>query len=91
LIAYIAGTYGIDALPKLLRGFAQYENWEELAPAVLGVSAAAPACAAFASCERLGPGQHRQPYDAEEQDQQGDDDGAQLFPLKAAGQAGQQQ
>ena len=39
-IGYIAGTYGIDALPKLLRGFAQYENWEELAPAVLGVSAA---------------------------------------------------
>jgi hypothetical protein len=25
---------------QLLQGFAQYEDWEELAPAVLGVSAA---------------------------------------------------
>lgn len=40
LIDYIAGTYGIDALPGLLQGFAQYEDWEELAPALLGVSAA---------------------------------------------------
>ena len=40
LIDYIAGTYGIDVLPKLLQGFAQYDDWEELAPAVLGVSAA---------------------------------------------------
>ncbi len=32
--------YGIDVLPRLLQGFAQYEDWEELAPAVLGVSAA---------------------------------------------------
>jgi hypothetical protein len=40
LIGYIAGTYGIDALPELLLGFAQYDDWEELAPAVLGVSAA---------------------------------------------------
>ncbi len=40
LIGYIAGTYGIDALPKLLQGFAQYDAWEQLAPAVLGVSAA---------------------------------------------------
>ncbi len=40
LIDYIAGTYGTDALPKLLQGFAQYDDWEHLAPAVLGVSAA---------------------------------------------------
>ena len=40
LIDYIAGTYGIDALAGLLQGFAEYDDWEELAPAVLGVSAA---------------------------------------------------
>ena len=40
LIDFIAGQYGIDVLPKLLQGFAQYEDWEDLAPAVLGVSAA---------------------------------------------------
>jgi hypothetical protein len=40
LIDYIAGTYGIDALPRLRQGLAQYEDWEELAPAALGVSAA---------------------------------------------------
>jgi hypothetical protein len=40
LIDYIAGTYGIDALGRLLQGFAQYDDWEELAPAVLGVRAA---------------------------------------------------
>lgn len=40
LIGYIAGTYGIDALARLLQGFAEYEDWEELAPAVLGASAA---------------------------------------------------
>ena len=39
LIDYIAGTYGSDALPRLLQGFAQYDDREELAPAVLGVSA----------------------------------------------------
>ncbi len=39
LVGYIAGTYGIDVMPKLLRGFVQYDDWEELAPAVLGVSA----------------------------------------------------
>ncbi len=39
LIGFIAVTYGIDVLPKLLQGFAQYEDWETLAPAVLGVSA----------------------------------------------------
>ncbi len=40
LIGYIAGAYGIDVLPELLQGFAEYEDWEELAPAVLDVSAA---------------------------------------------------
>ncbi len=40
LIDFIARQYGIDMLPKLLQGFAQHEDWEELAPAVLGVSAA---------------------------------------------------
>ena len=40
LTDYIAGTYGIDILPELLQGFAHYDDWEELAPAVLGVSAA---------------------------------------------------
>ncbi|MFN8468343.1 MAG: hypothetical protein U0X20_22490 [Caldilineaceae bacterium] len=40
LIDYIAGAYGIDVLPKLLQGFAQYDDWEQLAPAVLGISAA---------------------------------------------------
>lgn len=39
LVGYIAATYGIDALPRLLHGFAQYEDWEELAPDALGVSA----------------------------------------------------
>ncbi len=40
LIEYIAVTYGIDAVPKLLQGFAAFEDWESLTPAVLGVSAA---------------------------------------------------
>lgn len=40
LVGYIAERYGIDVLPKLLQGFAQYEDWGELAPAVFGVSAA---------------------------------------------------
>lgn len=40
LIGYIVATYGIDALPGLLEGFSKYDDWEELAPAVLGVSAA---------------------------------------------------
>ena len=40
LVGFIAATYGIDALPKLLHGFARYDDWETLAPAVLGVSAA---------------------------------------------------
>jgi hypothetical protein len=39
LIGFIAATYGIDVLPKLLQGFAQYDDWETLAPAVFGVSA----------------------------------------------------
>lgn len=40
LIDFIAATYGIDVLPKLLQGFGQHDDWETLAPAVLGVSAA---------------------------------------------------
>ena len=40
LIDYIAAHYGIDVLPRLLDGFTQYEDWEDLAPAVLRVSAA---------------------------------------------------
>jgi hypothetical protein len=40
LVDFIAAQYGIDVLPQLLQGFAQYVDWEELAPAVLGVSAA---------------------------------------------------
>lgn len=39
LLEFIAATYGIDTVPKLLQGFAQYEDWATLAPAVLGVSA----------------------------------------------------
>ena len=40
LFAFVATTYGLDALPRLLRGFGEYDNWETLAPAVFGVSAA---------------------------------------------------
>ena len=40
LIDFLVGKYGIDVLPKLLRGFGEYDGWETLAPAVLGVSAA---------------------------------------------------
>ena len=39
LIEFIAVTYGLDSVPKLLQGFAKYDDWETLAPAVLGVSA----------------------------------------------------
>ncbi|MFN8468473.1 MAG: hypothetical protein U0X20_23145 [Caldilineaceae bacterium] len=40
LVNFIATTYGIDAVPKLLQGFARYDDWESLAPLVLGISAA---------------------------------------------------
>ena len=40
IIDFLADKYGIDVLPKLLRGFGEYDDWETLAPAVLGVSAA---------------------------------------------------
>lgn len=39
LIDYLVAKYGIDVLPKLLRGFSEFDDWETLAPAVLGVSA----------------------------------------------------
>jgi hypothetical protein len=39
MIDFLASKYGIDVLPRLLRGFSQYDDWETLAPAVLGVSA----------------------------------------------------
>jgi hypothetical protein len=39
LIEFIAAAYGIDTVPKLLQGFALYEDWATLAPAVLGISA----------------------------------------------------
>ena len=40
LIDYIVAVHGLDMLPGLLRGFGKHEEWEALAPAVLGVSAA---------------------------------------------------
>ncbi len=40
LIAFIAATYGLDSLPRLLAGFSAYDDWETLAPAVFGLSAA---------------------------------------------------
>ncbi len=40
LIDFTVSAYGLDVLPALLQGFGQYEDWETLAPAVLGVGAA---------------------------------------------------
>jgi hypothetical protein len=40
LIDFLVASYGIDVLPKLLAGFAEYDDWETLAPAVFGVRAA---------------------------------------------------
>jgi hypothetical protein len=40
LIDFIVATYGIESLPALLQGFGQYEDWESLAPAALGLTAA---------------------------------------------------
>jgi hypothetical protein len=40
LMNFITITYGIDVIPKVLQGFAEYQDWETLAPAVLGVTAA---------------------------------------------------
>jgi hypothetical protein len=40
LVAFIAATYGLDSLPRMVQGFRTYDDWESLAPAVFGVSAA---------------------------------------------------
>jgi hypothetical protein len=40
LIAFTAASYGLDALQRLLAGFAEYDDWETLSPAVFGISAA---------------------------------------------------
>ncbi len=40
LVAFIATTYGLDTLPRVLQGFGEYDDWEILAPAVFGLSAA---------------------------------------------------
>ena len=40
LIEFIAARHGSDTLPKLLTGFSEFDDWETLAPAVLGSSAA---------------------------------------------------
>ncbi len=40
IVYVIVSTYGVDVLPALLRGFSQYDDWETLAPPVLGVNAA---------------------------------------------------
>lgn len=39
LIDVLVGKYGINILPKLLRGFSEHNDWVTLAPAVLGISA----------------------------------------------------
>jgi len=39
LFNFIVATYGLDTLPVLLAGFARYDNWDTLSPAVFGVSA----------------------------------------------------
>jgi hypothetical protein len=39
MVDFIVTWYGIDMLPGLLYGFGRYEEWETLAPAVLGVGA----------------------------------------------------
>jgi hypothetical protein len=41
LIEYGVRTHGRQVLPALIRGFARYEGWEELAPAVFGEEPAA--------------------------------------------------
>jgi hypothetical protein len=40
LIDFLVASYGLDVLPKLLQGFGEHKDWETLAPAVLGISAA---------------------------------------------------
>jgi hypothetical protein len=40
LIDVIVARHGLDVMPALLQGFRRHEEWETLAPAVLGVSAA---------------------------------------------------
>jgi hypothetical protein len=39
LFDFIVATYGLDTLPTLLAGFARYDDWDTLSPAVFGVSA----------------------------------------------------
>ncbi|MFN8467678.1 MAG: hypothetical protein U0X20_19115 [Caldilineaceae bacterium] len=39
LFDFIVATYELDALPALLVGFARYDDWDTLSPAVFGVSA----------------------------------------------------
>ncbi len=36
---YVVNTYGTQRLPALLKGFKRYNSWEELSPAVFGISA----------------------------------------------------
>ncbi len=38
--AFVAAHYGLDCMPRLLRGWRDYSDWESLSPAVFGVSAA---------------------------------------------------
>ena len=56
LIDFLVGKYGSDVLPKLLRGLSEYDNWETLAPAVLGISAADLEAAWRKQMEDTGPG-----------------------------------
>jgi hypothetical protein len=39
LLDYLVGTYGRDALPKLVDGFRRYNTWQTLISAVFGISA----------------------------------------------------
>jgi hypothetical protein len=54
LIDYLVATYGPECLPRLLRGFQVYEDWETLAPAVFGITASQLE-AAWHSNPREGP------------------------------------
>ncbi len=56
LIDFLVDTYGIDVLPKLLEGFSEYDDWERLAPAVLGVNARALDAAWREKAADVGPG-----------------------------------
>jgi hypothetical protein len=41
LIDYLVAQYGVEIVPRLLHAFSRCEDWEALAPAVFGASAAA--------------------------------------------------